>query len=82
MRDPRPLKELEPIYFLVGAISRREQGLRRQTRHGRAVVESEDLLIVHKNELLLHVNINQFFTKVCFLPSVMYLLRIVLTAER
>ena len=66
---PRPLKELEePIYFL-DTTSNLSLTQKKQEEAIGAVAESEDLLIVHKNELLLHVNINQFFTKVVSIPS-------------
>ena len=65
---PRPLKELEePIYFL-DTTSNLSLTQKKQEEAIGAVAESEDLLIVHKNELLLHVNINQFFTKVVSIP--------------
>ena len=65
MRDQGHSKSQGPYPYFSDTTNPKKQ---EEDALGAAVAESEDLLIVHKNELLLHVNINQFFTKVVSIP--------------
>ena len=66
MRDQGHSKSQGPYPYFSDTTNPKKQ---EEEALGAAVAESEDLLIVHKNELLLHVNINQFFTKVVSIPN-------------